>query len=95
MYKSCNACCILMLLSVLFNWSSNTITQKGKIAGIIDGDSYGILLKVNKPVCVRMEDINAPGKEYHFTTLCFDKQVVVKITGTDIHTEYLLFLTGR
>jgi len=78
-----------------FDANSNT----GKVVGIVDGDTYDILLNGNKTVRIRMEGIDAPEKGMPFyrvaknylADLCFNKQVTLKITGKDNHDRTLAF----
>jgi len=73
--------------------------ETGKVIGIIDGDTYDILMKGNRTVRVRMEGIDAPEKGMPFykvakkylSKLCFGKQVQLKIAGNDNHDRTLAF----
>lgn len=74
-------------------------TVSGKVISIIDGDTYDALLQGNKTIRVRMEGIDAPEKGMPFyqkskkylSSLCFGKQIVIKITGVDNHERFLAF----
>lgn len=93
--------CILIFSSCGGNGSDKVETENatGKVVGIIDGDTYDILLEGNKTVRVRMEGIDAPEKgmpfykaaKKHLSDLCFSKQVTLKNTGTDNHDRTLAF----
>lgn len=71
----------------------------GKVIAIIDGDTYDILLAGNKTVRIRMEGIDAPEKGMPFykvakkylSSLCFNKNVQLKISGKDYHNRTLAF----
>lgn len=71
----------------------------GKVIGIVDGDTYDILMEGNKTVRIRMEGIDAPEKgmpfykvaKTHLSDLCFGQQVTLKITGKDHHDRTLAF----
>ncbi|MCW3105720.1 MAG: thermonuclease family protein [Segetibacter sp.] len=100
---------ILLFSFILFNAScksrsgnrkanlQNEITETGKIVGILDGDTYDILMHGNETVRVRMEGIDAPEKGMPFykaaknylATLCFGKQVRLKISRQDNHDRTL------
>ena len=102
---------ILLYSFVLFNASCNSRSgnrkansqnekaETGKIVGILDGDTYDILMHGNETVRVRMEGIDAPEKGMPFykvaknylSTLCFGKQVTLKISGKDNHDRTLAF----
>lgn len=74
-------------------------TVSGKVISIIDGDTYDALLPSNKTIRVRMEGIDAPEKGMPFyqkskkylSSLCFNKQVKIKITGTDNYDRFLAY----
>jgi len=74
-------------------------TVSGKVISIIDGDTYDALLPSNKTIRVRMEGIDAPEKGMPFyqkskkylSSLCFNKQVKIKITGVDNHERFLAY----
>lgn len=102
---------ILLFSFILFNASCNSRSgnrkansqnekaETGKIVGILDGDTYDILMHGNETVRVRMEGIDAPEKGMPFykaaknylSTLCFGKQVRLKISGKDNHDRTLAF----
>jgi micrococcal nuclease len=102
---------ILLFYVFLFNASCNSRSgnrkansqieqgEIGKIIGIVDGDTYDILMEGNITVRVRMEGIDAPEKGMPFykvaknylSNLCFGKQVKVKISGKDKHGRTLAF----
>jgi endonuclease YncB( thermonuclease family) len=102
---------ILLLSLVLFNSSCNSRSgnrkanshneqgETGKVIGILDGDTYDILMEGNKTVRVRLEGIDAPEKGMPFykvaksylSTLCFGKQITLKISGNDNHNRTLAF----
>lgn len=74
-------------------------TVSGKVISIIDGDTYDLFLQGNKTIRVRMEGIDAPEKGMPFyqkskkylSSLCFGKQVTIKITGVDNHERFLAY----
>jgi len=102
---------IFLLSFFLFNSSCNSKSGKikpnpqnekaeiGKIIGIVDGDTYDILMEGNKTIRIRMEGIDAPEKGMPFynvakkylSALCFGKQVTLKISGNDNHGRTLAF----
>lgn len=102
---------ILLFSFVLFNASCNSRSgnrkansqheqsETGKIIGIVDGDTYDILMEGNKTVRIRMEGIDAPEKgmpyykaaKKYLSTLCFGKQVTLKISGKDNRDRTLAF----
>lgn len=63
----------------------------GKVIGIIDGDTYDLLLEGNVPIRIRMEGIDAPEKgmpyykvsKNYLAQLCFNKIIKLKQTGKD------------
>jgi micrococcal nuclease len=63
----------------------------GKVIGIVDGDTYDLLIPGNKKIRVRMEAIDAPerGMPYYkvsrkyLSDICFSKNVRVSVTGKD------------
>jgi endonuclease YncB( thermonuclease family) len=77
----------------------NKQNEKGKIIGVIDGDTYDILIEGNKTLRVRMEGIDAPEKGMPFyrvakdylSNMCFKKQVTIKITGKDYYNRILAY----
>jgi micrococcal nuclease len=79
--------------------SQNEKAETGKIVGILDGDTYDVLMPGNKTVRVRMEGIDAPEKGMPFykaaknylSSICFGKQVKLKISGKDNHNRTLAF----
>jgi micrococcal nuclease len=64
----------LILIPVLFLFScnanrpeeSNLNSTTGKVIGILDGDTYDILLYGNKTLRIRMEGIDAPERGMPF-----------------------------
>ena len=64
---------------------------KGKVIGIIDGDTFDLLNDSNKTYRIRMEGIDAPEKGMPFyqvskkylASLCFGQRVTVQITQTE------------
>lgn len=64
-------------------------TLTGKVIAIQDGDTYDLLLDNNTTQRIRMEGIDAPEKgmpfyktsKQYLASLCFGKQVTVKVTG--------------
>jgi len=79
--------------------SQNENSETGKVIGIVDGDTYDILLNGKLTVRIRMEGIDAPEKgmpfykvaKKHLSDLCFGKQVTLKLTGKDHHDRTLAF----
>jgi micrococcal nuclease len=71
----------------------------GKVIGIIDGDTYDLLIPGNQKIRVRMEGIDAPEKGMPFSkvsksylgSLCFNKIVRISITGKDSNNRYIGF----
>ncbi len=71
----------------------------GKVVGILDGDTYDVLLEGNKQVRVRMEGIDAPERGMPFnkaakkylSDLCFGKMVALEVSGTDRYDRTLAF----
>jgi micrococcal nuclease len=69
----------------------------GKVIGIVDGDTYDLLIDGNQTIRVRMEGIDAPEKGMPFYKvsknylgqLCFSKHVKLKKTGSDNHKRIL------
>lgn len=102
---------IVLISFVLFNISCNSRSGNrkansqneqgitGKVVGVIDGDTYDILIEGNKAIRVRMEGIDAPEKGMPFykvaknylSVLCFGKQVTLNISGKDNHNRTLAF----
>lgn len=97
----------ISILSAAINWSacnsgsSSAVDKRipGKVIGIIDGDTYDLLVAGNKTIRVRMEGIDAPerGMPYYkvaknfLGSLCFEKNVILQVTGIDNHGRYLGF----
>jgi endonuclease YncB( thermonuclease family) len=71
----------------------------GKVIGIIDGDTYDLLISGNQKIRIRMEGIDAPEKGMPFSkvsksylgSLCFNKIVRISITGKDSNNRYIGF----
>ena len=98
---------ILFLISIIVLASCNSSnhyktesdSETGKVVGIIDGDTYDILLNESKTVRIRMEGIDAPEKGMPFykkakkylSDLCFGKIVRLEIRATDIHGRKIAF----
>lgn len=98
---------LLLLLSLLIFYScksDNTNTTEadsttGKVIGIVDGDTYDILLNGNKTVRIRMEGIDAPEKgmpfykkaKNHLSDLCFGKNIRLEIHETDSRGRKVAF----
>ena len=102
---------ILLFSVFLFNASCNSRSgnrkaysqieqvETGKIIGIVDGDTFDILMEGNITVRVRMEGIDAPERGMPFykvaknylSNLCFGKQVKLKISHKDNHNRTLAF----
>lgn len=78
---------------------SNETSNSGKVIGIIDGDTYDILLDGDKTVRIRMEGIDAPEKgmpfyrkaKKHLSDLCYGKIVRLEIHTTDEHDRKIAF----
>jgi micrococcal nuclease len=72
---------------------------KGRIIGIVDGDTYDILVGGNKTVRIRMEGIDAPEKgmpfykvsKQYLADLCFGKYVRLEINDTDSRGRKIAF----
>ncbi|MBS1745596.1 MAG: thermonuclease family protein [Bacteroidetes bacterium] len=77
----------------------NNSVVSGKVIGIVDGDTYDILLNGKKTMRVRMEGIDAPEKGMPFyrkaknylASLCFGKIVRVEIHSTDSNGRLIAF----
>lgn len=71
----------------------------GKVIGIVDGDTYDILVTGNKTIRIRMEGIDAPEKGMPFyrvaknylAHLCFGKTVRLEIHKTDSNGRLIAF----
>jgi len=71
----------------------------GKVIGIIDGDTYDILIDGDQTLRIRMEGIDAPEKGMPFyktakkylSDLCFGKTVRLEIRDTDKHGRKVAF----
>lgn len=81
------------------NSKAETDSDIGKVVGIIDGDTYDILLDGHKTVRIRMEGIDAPEKgmpfyrkaKKHLSDLCFGKTIRLEIRDTDRHGRKVAF----
>ena len=98
---------ILLLFSLIVlaycNHKDNNKTESnsetGRVVGIIDGDTYDILLDGHNTVRIRMEGIDAPEKgmpfykkaKRHLSDLCFGKTVRLEIRNTDKHGRKVAF----
>lgn len=79
--------------------SQSVKPSSGKVIGIVDGDTYDILLTGNKTVRIRMEGIDAPEKgmpyyrkaKNYLSDLCFGKNVRLEIHTTDDHDRKVAF----
>ena len=79
--------------------SQNEKSNTGKVVGIVDGDTYDILLNGNETVRIRMEGIDAPEKGMPFyrkaktylSDLCFGKNVRLEIHTKDNHDRTVAF----
>ena len=77
----------------------NEQCDTGKIIGVLDGDTYDILLAGNQTIRIRMEGIDAPEKGMPFyqkskkylSDMCFNKKIKLVITGVDSHGRKLAF----
>lgn len=71
----------------------------GRVVGIIDGDTYDLLINGNETIRVRMEGIDAPerGMPYnnaakkYLSQLCFDKQITLRNISKDRYDRVLSF----
>lgn len=80
---------LLFVLSIL-NFAFAEML-KGKVVGVSDGDTITILLEGNKPVKVRLAQIDAPEKHQDFgqkskqslSDMIYQKEVTVKVWDTD------------
>lgn len=78
---------------------SETESNTGKVVGIVDGDTYDILLDGNKTIRIRMEGIDAPEKgmpyykkaKNYLSDLCFGKNIRLEIHKTDSHDRKVAF----
>lgn len=92
---------LIILISCSSKKSNNTdfINETGRVVGIIDGDTYDILIDGNNSVRIRMEGIDAPEKgmpyykkaKRYLSDLCFDKTVRLEIRNTDKHGRKVAF----
>jgi endonuclease YncB( thermonuclease family) len=70
---------------------TGSTTLTGYVIGIVDGDTYDILLPDKTPKRIRMAGIDAPEKGMPFYRvskdylggLCFNKTVTIQVTGKD------------
>ena len=73
----------------------NSNNQKGYVVGIIDGDTYDLLLEDKSTVRIRMDGIDAPEKGMPFyrvskkylSDLCFNKNVIYLKTALDANNR--------
>lgn len=80
----------ILLLSLFLALALKSFTQAHKVIGIIDGDTYDILVN-KRPVRVRMYAIDAPerGMPYnkvakkYLSDLIFGKMITIEQTDTD------------
>jgi micrococcal nuclease len=79
-------------------------TYYAKVIGIHDGDSITVLNESNLQIKIRLDGIDCPELKQDFgtkarqytSTLCFNKQVIIKKTGTDRYGRTLaLVYVGR
>ncbi len=102
---------LLLFSFVLFNVSCNSSSgnrkgnsqneqsETGKVVGIIDGDTYDILMEGNETVRVRMEGIDAPEKgmpfykaaKKHLSALCFGKTIRLEVHDEDSNDRKIAF----
>lgn len=72
---------------------------KGYVIGVIDGDTYDLLIDNNLTVRIRMEGIDAPEKGMPFYRVaknylsqnCFNKEIRIQKTGQDDRGRILAF----
>jgi len=88
------------LFSFLLLFCSLSNSFNAKVVGIHDGDSITVLTSSNQQIKVRLEGIDCPelkqdygqkAKQYT-SSLCFQKQVRVEITGKDRYGRTLAFV---
>ncbi|MFN8298378.1 MAG: thermonuclease family protein [Chitinophagales bacterium] len=73
--------------------------NSGKVIGIIDGDTYDILMEGNIKIRIRMEGIDAPEKGMPFYKvaknylgkLCFEKMVRLDVKEKDNHNRTVAY----
>jgi endonuclease YncB( thermonuclease family) len=98
---------LFFLFSILILFSCNSRNQNenesklipGKVVGIVDGDTYDVLLNGNETIRIRMEGIDAPEKGMPFykkaknylSELCFGKEVRLEIHETDDYGRKIAF----
>src|ERR1043165_1632282 len=97
---------LIGFLSVLFifsfnnrNRSSESGSNEGKVVGIVDGDTYDILIDQQKTFRVRMGGIDAPERgmpfyrkaKDHLADLCFEKNIRLEIHDTDSRGRKIAF----
>lgn len=75
------------------------VNTKGKVIGIVDGDTYDVLINENITVRIRMEGIDAPERgmpfykvsKQYLSDLCFGKFVTIRKKGVDKHDRILAY----
>ena len=80
----------LVLVGISCNDPSSENTLNGKVVGIIDGDTFEMLVD-EKPVRVRLHAIDCPERTQHYyqqskdglSGIIFSKKVRVEVTGKD------------
>lgn len=92
----------LLLISVFFSSCvsnpsnvENKSNNKGYVIGIIDGDTYDLLLEDKTTIRIRMDGVDAPEKGMPFykvskkylSELCFNKNVTFVQTALDAHSR--------
>lgn len=82
----------LVFLIILFGFNFSFAEMlKGKVVGVSDGDTITLLLEGNKPVRIRLAQIDAPEKHQDFgqkskqslSEMIYMKEVTVKVWDTD------------
>lgn len=82
---------ILNNTGIRAQWTVRPPHVKGKVIGIVDGDTYDILLEGNIKERIRMEGIDAPERGMPFyqkakkylSSLCFGKIISLEVHSTD------------
>jgi endonuclease YncB( thermonuclease family) len=81
------------------NDKNESHSETGQVVGIIDGDTYDILLNDHKTVRIRMEGIDAPERgmpfykksKMYLSELCFGKTVRLEIRDIDKYGRKVAF----
>lgn len=91
--------CIRITIEHSTTKSSTSDQLSGRVIGVIDGDTYDLLMEGNEKRRIRMEGIDAPerGMPYyqvakqHLSDLCYGKEVTLKSSGRDAYNRDLAY----